>query len=346
MISIPVSFLLAALFFVLGLVTLSWRALPVPARSLFFLLFLLMALESSLVGARFAFETHRFLPLQRVLPVWIAPSAYLSFAVLTGPLDKKRRTIVLNGLVALAVTAVIFMLPPPSGYVDVLIAGTFIAYTAALVSIWVRGADVFCEMPTGLMPLLHKLLAVAVAAMTATLVIDALIAVFFARQMENAAAVTVSLVSLLTLIAAVGGTVFSLSGRGGRRSDGADSSEDEAEWHALVERAQEVLTGQGLYRDSGLTLTRLARRVGVPDRHLSNAVNRCLGISVSQFVNQVRLEEAARLLTATGEPVSVIQQQVGFLTRSNFYREFQKHFGEAPGIYRKNAQLAAASTSR
>ncbi|NNC27318.1 helix-turn-helix domain-containing protein, partial [Salinisphaera sp. USBA-960] len=60
--------------------------------------------------------------------------------------------------------------------------------------------------------------------------------------------------------------------------------------------------------------------------------------NVSQFVNLVRLAEAERLLVTTDEPVGRIQERAGFLTRSNFYREFQKAYGEAPGAYRKNAQ--------
>jgi len=347
MISIPVSFLLAALFFGLGLLLFSWRVLPLLSRRLFFLLFSLMALEAGLVGARFAFGTYDFLALQRALPVWIAPAVYLSFAALTIPAERMRRKIALNGLLALALTLAMLIPVSVAGYVDLLIAGSFIVYIAALLRIWGQGPDRFCEVPTSLNVLLRRLLAAAIAVMSATLVIDALIAVFFARKMDDAAAVTVSLASLFTLLVAAGLTIVSLRGKSGSRAGaGGGGQEDRANGKDLVEAARSVLKDQGFYKDPNLTLTRLARRVGVPDRELSRAVNQTLGINVSQFVNRVRLEEAARLLARTDDPVSIIQEQVGFLTRSNFYREFQKHYGEAPGTYRRKVHSPPARSSR
>lgn len=65
-------------------------------------------------------------------------------------------------------------------------------------------------------------------------------------------------------------------------------------------------------------------------------------MNVSQFVNQVRLAEAARLLMSTDETVAKIMEQVGFLTRSNFYREFRKVYGEAPASFRKKLSLRPA----
>ncbi len=176
--------------------------------------------------------------------------------------------------------------------------------------------------------------------MAATLFVDVWIALLFAQAREDAATRAVSLASLLFLGIAVVLVLASL--RWGRQIGPGQSDDGAAgEGEALVAAARTLLTEQGLFRNPSLTLTRLARRVGVPDRDLSRAINAVTGVNVSQFVNQVRLEEAARLLETTEDPVARIQDQVGFLTRSNFYREFQKTYGAAPGSYRKKVQSSS-----
>lgn len=347
MISIPVSFLLALLFLLLGLVMFSWRALPLLTRAFFLLSFALMALEAVLVGLRFAFNIFDLLFLQRSLPVWIAPALYISFVALTVSGQETRRIARINFLLATVLTGAMLFPIPFSGYIDLLIAASFATYTGLLFRLWRRGADQFSQAPTRLGEVLLKLLGLAVVVMLSTLLVDVFIAILFANEMAQSAAVTISLVSLLFLIVATVLLVDTLRLHS-RRSQ--PRSTDEALKPAnpaardLVETARKVLLEKALYKDAGLTLTRLARRVGVPDRDLSQAINQAEGINVSQFVNQVRLTEAARLLTVTDDPVAKIMEQVGFLTRSNFYREFRKVYGEAPASFRKKLSLRSAET--
>ena len=96
-----------------------------------------------------------------------------------------------------------------------------------------------------------------------------------------------------------------------------------------------------LFADSGLNLARLARRLSRPARAVSNAVNRLRGTSVSQYVNDFRVAEACRLLRDTEEPVTRILYDAGFMTKSNFNREFSRVTGMTPSDWRmKNASAA------
>lgn len=345
MISIPVSFLLAAIFLGLGLLAVFWRALPLFSRLLFAVFFFLLCVEAGLVGLRFAHGNVNFLALQRSLPVWIAPTLYLAFATLTVPFDRAKRLIRLNALVAASLTLAMMLPVPIPGFVDVIIGMTFAVYCLALFLVWIGGPDRLSEAPTGQSGLLHKLQLVAILVMAATLATDAWIGLLFAQQKFAMAADIISYASLAFLLAAFGLAVLALRYRPPRRSE-KNVSAAQADKVALVEAARRILLEQELYRDPALTLTRLARRTGTPDRDLSQAVNKVVGVNVSQFVNQIRLEEAARLLAETNAPVTRIHEQVGFLTRSNFYREFQRMFEEAPGAYRKNIQSSPDSRSR
>lgn len=346
MISIPVSFLLAAVFLGLGLLAIFWRPLPLLSRLLFAFFFVLLCLEAALVGLRFAYGNIDFLAIQRNLPVWIAPSLYLAFAALTVPVDRVRRLILLNGLAAAILTVAMALPVPFPGFVDIIIGSSFAVYCLALLLIWLGGPDRFSEAPTGQGTLLHKLLLTAVLVTAATLLTDAWIALLFAQQEYEMAAHFISYASLAFLLAAFGLTVLALRHRPARKPSKKQKTIEQPEKAELVDAAKKVLVEQELYRDPSLTLTRLARRVGVPDRDLSQAINEIAGKNVSQFVNQVRLEEAARLLADTDAPVTRVHEEVGFLTRSNFYREFQRMFDAAPGAYRKKVQSSPESRSR
>ncbi|MES0879250.1 helix-turn-helix domain-containing protein [Roseibium sp. SCP14] len=347
MISIPVSFLLAAIFFCLGLAVFLWKRLPLLSRQVFLVLFCLMAIEAILVGMRFAIGSLEYLAIQRVLPVWIAPAAYLSFAAMTMPEKQAHRLIILNGAIALALTGVMFLPVGFVGFIDILIAASFAAYAALLFRQWRLGPDQYSEAPTNLHAILRKLSGLAVFVLVSTLVIDAVIALLFAHEMTDAAAKTISVASLLFLLVAFALVIVSLKGHLSPASKQEIATEEDLEnQRNLVEQARTLLVDKELYKDPGLTLTRLARRVGVPDRDLSRAINQQTEENVSQFVNQIRLTEAARFLSTTDAPVASIQEQVGFLTRSNFYKEFQKRFGVTPGAYRKAAQSSPVRISR
>ncbi len=345
MISIPVSFLLAAVFLCLGLSVLFWRVLPQRSRTLFGVFFGLLCIEAGLVGLRFAYGIFDFIALQRSLPVWIAPSLYLGFAALTFPDETLKRSISRNGLFAVLLTLAMLFPLAVSGFVDGLIALCFSIYCVLLVRLWAGGPDRLALAPTGQARFLHRLLAVAILIMLATIATDLWIALLFTRQMPETASLVISYASLAFILTALGIAVFvarqSVPRRKPEKKAPADADNEE-----LVDKAKRVLIEQNLYRDPAMTLTRFARRTGVPDRDLSAAINDVAGINVSQFVNQVRLEEAARLLTETDEPVTRIHEEVGFLTRSNFYREFRRRFGDSPGAFRKKAQPSSEIISR
>ncbi len=96
-----------------------------------------------------------------------------------------------------------------------------------------------------------------------------------------------------------------------------------------------LMTEKRLWSDPNLNLARLARRLGTPARAVSEAVNRVHGISVSHYVNNHRITEACRLLADTDMPVTRILFEAGFMTKSNFNREFLRVTGQNPSDWRR-----------
>ncbi|PYB76992.1 helix-turn-helix domain-containing protein [Rhizobium wuzhouense] len=96
-----------------------------------------------------------------------------------------------------------------------------------------------------------------------------------------------------------------------------------------------LMTEKRLWANPDLNLARLARRLGSPARAVSEAVNRVHGMSVSHYVNNHRIAEACRLLADTDMPVTRILFEAGFMTKSNFNREFLRVTGESPSDWRR-----------
>lgn len=134
-------------------------------------------------------------------------------------------------------------------------------------------------------------------------------------------------------------TLFSLgavslwrAGEGTADGDGRPASPpavDEAGDRALVDRLKRLLDERELHRDPDLTVGKLARRLVVPAKALSGAINRSEGRNVSQFVNDRRIAAACAALRE-GETVTSAMLQSGFRTKSNFNREFRRVTGRSP----------------
>jgi AraC-like DNA-binding protein len=78
-----------------------------------------------------------------------------------------------------------------------------------------------------------------------------------------------------------------------------------------------------------LALARIARRMAVPAKALSGAINRVRGENVSRVVNGWRIAEACTLMRG-GASVTEAMLGAGFNTKSNFNREFLRVIGKAP----------------
>ncbi|MPN21176.1 Melibiose operon regulatory protein [bioreactor metagenome] len=59
------------------------------------------------------------------------------------------------------------------------------------------------------------------------------------------------------------------------------------------------------------------------------------GVTLSEYVGNLRLEEAKRLLSDTNDEIIDIAYSIGFGGLSSFYRFFKNSTGLSPAAYRK-----------
>lgn len=82
-------------------------------------------------------------------------------------------------------------------------------------------------------------------------------------------------------------------------------------------------------------VSELAEAMNMSRSNLLRKIKKHTGASVSQFIRQIRLEEADKLLQETQLTVSEISHQVGFSNTSYFIKCYREDFGFPPGEARK-----------
>jgi AraC-like DNA-binding protein/effector-binding domain-containing protein len=114
-------------------------------------------------------------------------------------------------------------------------------------------------------------------------------------------------------------------------------------------RTQELLhLLHGLRRrlDGNLTLADIARRAGKSRFQVHRDFSRLVGETPREFVERLRLEQAAARLIGSSESVFEIALGAGFSSHEVFTRAFRRKFGCTPIRYRTTALPQAAAATR
>ncbi len=84
-----------------------------------------------------------------------------------------------------------------------------------------------------------------------------------------------------------------------------------------------------------LTLEFLAKKVGYSVYYLSRKFEQEVGVSITDYICNKRLERAKYMLTSTNLGIERISEELGFGSRSYFTSIFSKNIGMTPSEYRK-----------
>lgn len=100
-----------------------------------------------------------------------------------------------------------------------------------------------------------------------------------------------------------------------------------------------------LFRDSSLTLGKLAEQCGTTTHNASAAINLCSGSNFYEWVNGYRIQAACKALSGTDLNVSKICYDVGFNSKSTFNTAFRKLKGCTPTEFRKKHSRHSGCTN-
>lgn len=90
------------------------------------------------------------------------------------------------------------------------------------------------------------------------------------------------------------------------------------------------------YSNADLSLETVQKDLGMSESKVSASIKEASGFNFKRYLNNVRLEEAKRLLLSTDRPIMDIAYKVGYGNISHFNRVFKEAEGCSPNEYRKN----------
>jgi AraC-like DNA-binding protein len=109
----------------------------------------------------------------------------------------------------------------------------------------------------------------------------------------------------------------------------------ETEASAQLQALADLMAREQLHRDAGLTLPRLARRLGIPQTRLSQLLNDNNQTSFKHYLAQLRVADAKVLLRQLPpRPLEIVAEEAGFQSMSTFHSAFKKLAGITPAAYR------------
>jgi AraC-like DNA-binding protein len=264
-------------------------------------------------------------PVQAIMATTIPPIAWAAFVNAAGG-DIRVDKMMWHAIGP--VLAILFLLFNQNA-IDVLIPLSFTAYGIAMLRHMWRGEDslLHSRLESGSKALLAwRILA---ASLIASALCDVLIAYGMATGMKSVVLWLPSVVSSLSLLS-LGAVGLSRAVESRREHDTETlSEEDTSRDQAIIATLDQYLVLHKPFLDPDLTLARLARKLILPAKQLSIAINRNKNENVSRYINRHRIEHACGLMTQ-GKSVTAAMFDSGFNTKSNFNREFLRIKGISP----------------
>lgn len=85
--------------------------------------------------------------------------------------------------------------------------------------------------------------------------------------------------------------------------------------------------------DPDFNVERLTEEVGISRSQLHRKMKELTGISTNEFIRNLRMEEASRLLRQGDVNITQVAYAVGFNSQTHFSTVFKKYFGMSPTAF-------------
>ena len=113
--------------------------------------------------------------------------------------------------------------------------------------------------------------------------------------------------------------------------------------HPLVAQARSLID---VDYDRRISLSVIAERLNVSSNYLSRLFRREVGITLTAYVQRVRLGHAVLLRAEGGSSISEVAYRVGYQNYRDFYRNFVKYEKRSPRQMRRDLREKALTARR
>ena len=100
---------------------------------------------------------------------------------------------------------------------------------------------------------------------------------------------------------------------------------------ALMERVMKYINAH--LADPEMSVEKLTEDVGISRAQLHRKLKEIAGVSAGEFIRNIRLEQAARLIAEGQINITQVAYSVGFNNQTHFSTVFKKHYGMSPSEY-------------
>lgn len=276
------------------------------------------------------YEVAGFGLLQPITATMIPPMAWVAFQTTAVRRFRASDLMHMAGPVSAAVSLAIW-----PDLLNLIIPGLFLAYGATILWVGRQGGDATPRLRLENGDLPGKVWQVIGASLIASALSDVLIVAALTAGASFLQPWIISIFSSAMLLV-VGGLSLSTA-LNAPRNDAAVAPELEISDHdvQIVARLDAFMAAKAPYLDPDLTLAQLSRRLVIPAKQLSGAINRVTGGNVSRYINNARIRTAQDLMKQ-GKSVTEAMLESGFNTKSNFNREFLRVEAKSPSDWLMN----------
>ena len=105
-----------------------------------------------------------------------------------------------------------------------------------------------------------------------------------------------------------------------------------------VEKLKNYMNAEKPFLNPDLNLPQLSKDLDIPSHHLSQVINKNIGLNFFDFINRYRIDEIKAKIADSGyNNLSLlgIAFESGFNSKSAFNRVFKNLTGETPSQYKK-----------
>lgn len=340
MLAIPVPFFVS---FLLGLLAITLHVRLAEQARMASLFLMLCAVTVGLVGLRWTFDIALFALIQPILAALIPVAAWYAF---TRTSSEPAKSFYIHAIAPITVligvvTHASVMLP-----LDMILTATYLFYGIALIR-YAAQAPLFLYVSFSHWEGVKRAENIAGWMLLFSALIDGAISIDFALTQGHYSRYILTLGHLILLpvlalaVATVGVNTPAMDSH---TSETQPDLSDEAINEPLMTeiRANEIVTmldrlmqEKASYLDPELTLATLSRKLCIPAKQISIAINQVHHKNISRVINDYRIEHAKRALLSSDESITQIMMSSGFQTKSNFNREFSRITGMTPSAFRK-----------
>ena len=287
--------------------------------------------------------------LRPLVAMWLGPLLYLYFCLVQKPDAQLRWSDSLHFIAGPVLLLILLSSPLLANGIDFAIMASFVLYFLLIALRMRQGKQALQHLGTLASPAYRWLVCLL---LVAVINIGCEIAVVQEIQagvkLQDSVALFVSgcaffLLNIATLLAALQrSNVLEWMYLAGSSSEPKSLTAEEQQRAAdIMQGFEQLVMKEQLYKlEFGITLPQAAKKLRVPARQLSIAINQLYGQSYSVYLNDQRVKEAKRLLLEEPHlPVIEVMQQAGFSSKSNFNKEFLRVVGVSPSTFRQEAGL-------